>query len=162
MIFVTIGTQKFPFDRLLKKIDELIESGFIKEKVIAQVGNSAYSPRFYEYTDYIKEKRFNELLGKSRIIITHGGVGTITKGLTMHKKVLIVPRLKKYNEHVDDHQIEIAEIFYKMKYAMMCRDMNCLEDSIRELDAAKFREYDFSYMNLAEYVQEYLISLKEK
>lgn len=80
----------------------------------------------------------------------------------MHKKVLIVPRLKKYNEHVDDHQIEIAEIFYKMKYAMMCRDMNCLEDSIRELDAAKFREYDFSYMNLAEYVQEYLISLKEK
>lgn len=43
MIFVTIGTQKFPFDRLLKKIDELIESGFIKEKVIAQVGNSAYS-----------------------------------------------------------------------------------------------------------------------
>lgn len=162
MIFVTIGTQKFPFDRLLKKIDELIESGFIKEKVIAQIGNSAYCPRFYEYTDYIKERKFNEILGNSRIVITHGGVGTITKGLTMHKKVLIVPRLKKYNEHVDDHQIEIAEIFYKMKYAMMCRDMSNLESSIRELDTVKFREYEFFYVNLAEYVQNYLISLKEK
>lgn len=162
MIFVTIGTQKFPFDRLLKKIDELIESGFIEEKVIAQIGSSAYCPRFYEYTNYIKERRFSELLAKSRIIITHGGVGTITKGLTMHKKVLIVPRLKKYNEHVDDHQIEIAEIFYKMKYAMMCSDMDNLEKCIRELDAVKFREYNFSYVNLANYVQDYLISLKER
>ena len=36
MIFITLGSQKFQFNRLLKKVDDLIESGVIKEEVFAQ------------------------------------------------------------------------------------------------------------------------------
>ena len=32
MIFVTLGTQKFQFDRLLKKLDQLVETGKIKKE----------------------------------------------------------------------------------------------------------------------------------
>ena len=60
MIFVTLGSQKFQFNRLLRKIDELIESGIIDEKVFAQTGYSDYKPVFYESEDYISREVFQK------------------------------------------------------------------------------------------------------
>lgn len=53
LIFVTVGSRNYPFDRLFKKIDQLCEKGIIKDKVFAQTGTSKYKPKNYEYVDFI-------------------------------------------------------------------------------------------------------------
>ena len=108
MIFITVGTQKFQFNRLLKMVDDLIEEKLISDNVVAQVGYSTYIPRNFHSFQFKSENEINLLMEKAHILITHSGVGSITTALKLQKKVIVVPRLKKYKEHVDDHQLEIA------------------------------------------------------
>ena len=113
MILLIVGTQKFQFNRLLMTIDKLIDEKKITERVVAQVGNSDYKPVNYEFQDFFDSNKFDLLMDESTLIITHGGVGSIVSALKKNKKVIVVPRLKKYNEHIDDHQLEIVEEFKK-------------------------------------------------
>lgn len=162
MILVTVGTQKFPFNRLLKKVDELVEEKIITDKVFAQIGQSTYKPKNCKWVDFLEERAFNELIQSCDILITHGGIGTITKGLIMKKKIIIVPRMKEFHEHVDNHQIEIGDEFSKMRYTMTCKDIDQLDVYLKQLNELQFREYNFSYQNIADYIQKYLVTLEEK
>ena len=137
MIFVTVGTHTQPFDRLLKKVDELVEKGKIKEKVIAQIGYSTYKPKNYNYFSFTSERKILELNKKARIIITHAGVGSIITALQFKKPIIAVPRLKKFNEHVNDHQLQIAKAFEKEGKILACYDINELEKIIKK--AKKFK-----------------------
>ena len=109
MIFVTLGSQKFQFNRLLIAIDELIERKVINEEVYAQTGYSDYKPKFYKYKYFMDRDEFADYETKANIVITHGGTGAIIGAVKKGKKVIAVPRLKKYGEHVDDHQVQIVE-----------------------------------------------------
>lgn len=162
MILVTVGTQKFPFNRLLKKVDELVAEKVITEPVVAQIGQSTYKPQNCKWVSFLEEQPFNELIQKCDILITHGGIGTITKGLTMKKKIIIVPRMKEFREHVDDHQIEIGDEFSKMQYTLTCKDIDQLDVCLKQLDEIQFKEYNFSYHNITDYIQKYLTTLEEK
>ena len=161
MIFVTVGTQKFSFDRLLKKIDELVENGTIQEQIIVQKGHSTYRPVHCAWSDFFPEESFYSLLQKSNLIITHGGIGTILKSLTLKKKVIVVPRLKKYGEHIDDHQLEIGNKFGQMGYVLTCKDVSQLEKYIEKAENMEFQEFRFSYQNVATYISTYLADLEE-
>lgn len=77
MIFVTTGSQKFQFNRLLQKIDLLIEEGMIREEVFAQIGVSDYQPKHYEYCRFLDREGFIGKLRECRMVITHGGTGVI-------------------------------------------------------------------------------------
>lgn len=77
MIFVTTGSQKFQFNRLLQKIDLLIEEGMIREEVFAQIGVSDYQPKHYEYCRFLDREGFTGKLRECRMVITHGGTGVI-------------------------------------------------------------------------------------
>lgn len=81
MILVTVGSQKFPFNRLLEKIDELVENGTIKEEVFAQIGTSDYIPKNYQYVDFIDQEEFNKKIEEANIVITHAGTGVIVNSL---------------------------------------------------------------------------------
>ena len=69
MIFVTVGSQKFQFNRLLEEIDNLIEKGVINEPVFAQKGYCDYVPKKYEYKDFLTREEFKEIIGKSSIVL---------------------------------------------------------------------------------------------
>ena len=77
MIFVTLGSQKFQFDRLLKKTDELIDKGIITDEVFAQIGASTYIPRNYKYTRFMDREEFSKCIEEASLIVTHGGTGVI-------------------------------------------------------------------------------------
>lgn len=141
MIFITLGTQKFNFNRLLKKIDYFINKGEIREKVIAQIGYSTYHPKYYKYCTFINDDTFEQYIENSRIIITHAGVGTILKAKKRGKKVIVIPRLKKYKEHVDDHQLEITKNFSKKKLIIPCYDLNELTNIIKNIDEYTLNDY---------------------
>ena len=59
MIFVTVGSRNYPFDRLFKKIDDLYEEGILTEPMFAQTGTSTYDPKPVSYThlDVYKRQR---------------------------------------------------------------------------------------------------------
>ena len=159
MIFVAVGTQKFPFDRLLKNIDELIESGKITEEVFAQIGNSDYVPKHYNYTTFMTKEAFDDTVEKSSLVITHSGVGTIISALTRRTPIIVCPRLAKYGEHVDDHQLEIARYFSKMKYIIMCNEEDSLSDLIDVSKNYEFAEYKSQKAKAISIIREYLKSL---
>lgn len=109
MIFVTVGTHEQPFNRLIKKVDDLVADGTIKEKVIIQRGYSTYEPKHCEYYDLIPWEEMQKYYREARIIITHGGPASFIDVLALGKTPIVVPRQAKYNEHVNDHQLEFAK-----------------------------------------------------
>jgi UDP-N-acetylglucosamine transferase subunit ALG13 len=109
MILVTVGTLYYNFDRLIRAVDDL--AGTLDEEFVIQYGNSSQVPknakRSFKFTNGFE---MESLLGESRIVISHAGAGTILQGLRMGKSMIIVPRLKKFHEHVDNHQLQLARI----------------------------------------------------
>lgn len=162
MILVTVGTQKFPFNRLLAKVDSLIGQGRITDEVKAQTGYSDYIPKHYSFGKFFPDETFYTLIQNSNVLITHGGIGTITKGLLMGKKVVIVPRKKEYGEHVDNHQMEIGERFSEMGYAVLCKDVDKLEESLDEVYRREFRSFHLSWFQISGYIRDYLNTVEEQ
>lgn len=156
MIFITTGSQKFQFNRLLQKIDELVADGTIKDKVIAQSGYSDYAPKNYEYKDFLNRDEFAEKMGESTIVITHGGTGAIIGAVKKGKKVIAVPRLAKYGEHVDDHQLQLLKQFEEMDIICSCYDIEKLADCINGIDSMEFREYKSNTMTIIEDIEAFL------
>ena len=130
MIFVSVGTHSQPFTRLLKKIDELIEQKKITEPVMAQVGYSDYPAKNYPTQKFLGLAEFDEQVQTARIVITHGGEGNIGACLQHHKPMVIVPRLQKWGEHTNDHQLELTHAIVNAKKALLVLDIDDLEKAI--------------------------------
>lgn len=141
MIFITVGSQKFQFNRLLKKVDELIEKKIIIENVFAQVGASDYKPVNYEYVDFMNQDDFNKKLDECDLLITHAGTGVIVNAVKKEKKVIAIPRLSKYGEHVDDHQIQLIDEFKELNFIEPCYEIENLEESLRNIKCNKYNKY---------------------
>ena len=139
MIFVTVGTSKKSFNRLIKKVDELIEKKEINEDVIMQIGHSTYIPKnakWFRFTSYKEMKEFNK---KARLVITHGGVGSILTALFFGKTVIAVPRMKKYDEHVDDHQLELVKELDRQGKVKGVFEIDGLEDALKNQTSFRLR-----------------------
>lgn len=145
MILVTLGTQDKNFVRLLEKIDQLINNGLIKDKVIVQAGFTKYNSENMEIFDLIPQDEFNDLMDKADIIITHGGVGNIISALEKNKKVIAVPRLAKYGEHINDHQTQIIAQFNALGYIIGLQDVDELDDAVKQIK--KFKPKKFVHDN---------------
>ena len=141
MIFITVGSQKFQFNRLLEKIDELIEKGIIAEPAFAQIGASDYLPKNYEYTKFLQRDEFEQRIKDSDMVITHGGTGVIIKAVKLGKKVVAVPRLSKYSEHVDDHQIQLISQFDELNLICPCMDTENLGDAVKKAKITNYKTY---------------------
>ena len=119
MIFVTVGSRNYPFDRLFKALDKLYDEGVLTDKMFAQTGTSAYQPRNFEYRDFISQEEFLEKVQQADIVVSHGASGSIMKALNADKKVIVVTRLEKYGEHINDHQIQNNVAFGSNGYVLV-------------------------------------------
>ena len=108
MIFVTVGTHEQPFNRLIEKVDELVEEGVIQEDVIMQTGFSTYEPKHCKWSKLIPYQQMVKNVADARIVITHGGPASFIMPLQIGKTPIVVPRQKQFDEHVNDHQVEFA------------------------------------------------------
>ena len=108
MIFVTVGTHEQPFNRLVKKVDDLKKNGIIQEDVIIQTGFSTYEPQYCQWSKLIPYQQMVKNVEDARIVITHGGPASFIMPLQIGKTPIVVPRQHQFNEHVNDHQVEFA------------------------------------------------------
>ena len=155
MIFVTVGSQKFQFNRLLIAIDELVEKGKIEE-VFAQIGYSDYEPKNYKFEKFIDRDKFSEMQDKSNIVITHAGTGAIVGALKKGKKVIAVPRLSRYGEHVDDHQLQIIEQFKMLNLIYSVNNCDELEKALAEIENCVFDKYVSNTQTIIDSIVEYI------
>lgn len=111
MIFVSLGTHERPFLRLVKEIDRLSMEGKIKDRIMVQLGFTDYkfASRNIEAEKYMEQKKFDKAFKNAELIITHGGSGNILEAVSQGKPVIVVPRLSKFGEHVNDHQLQIVK-----------------------------------------------------
>ena len=156
MIFVTVGSQKFQFNRLLKEIDKLIEDKIIKEDVYAQIGVSDYIPKNYKYTKFLTSDEFNKYLHNCDMVITHAGTGVIVNAVTLEKKVIAIPRLEKYKEHVDDHQIQLIDEFKELNFIEPCYKTEDLKIAIKNAKNKKYNKYVSNTDKIIESIEEFI------
>lgn len=157
MIFVTLGTQDKTFERLLIAIDKAIEKGEITDRVVVQAGNTKYESKNMEIFDLISPDEFNKLVDECDLLITHGGTGSILSAVKKGKKVIAAARLKKYKEHVNDHQKQIIKEFEKEGYLVELKDFNQVGKTIKKAQKfkpKKFRSNTENMINLLENIIE--------
>jgi UDP-N-acetylglucosamine transferase subunit ALG13 len=111
MILVTVGTEKFPFNRLMRWVDQLLRDDLIgDEEVIVQYGTCTFLPGGVKVYRLLREQDFKDLVRRARLVIAHCGEGTVLLLDRMEIPFLLMPRSQRYQEHVDDHQVELARV----------------------------------------------------
>ncbi len=158
MILVLLGTQNNNFNRLLKEVEKNIENGTIKEEVIVQSGFTRFKSDKMKILDLIPLEELDKLIEKASLIITHGGVGSIIDSLKKGKKIIAVPRLKKYKEHVNNHQIEIVEEFSKRKFLIGIKDTKDLKDAIIKSKSFVPEKYESNTENIINIIDKFIQS----
>ncbi len=159
MIFVTVGSQKFQFNRLLRKLDELVENGTIQDEIFAQTGYSDYCPQRYAYKQFLDRDEFVELLSRCHTVVTHGGTGVIINAVKMGKKVIAVPRLAKFGEHVDDHQLQLLGQFSEMSLIEACYDTETLAKSYRKAQESEYSSYQSNTQTIIDDIENYILEV---
>lgn len=156
MILVTLGTQDKSFKRLLDAIQEQIDKGNIKDKVIVQAGCTIYESKDMEIFDLIDRDKFNDLIKECDLLITHGGVGSILTGLKNNKKVIAAARLKEFGEHTNDHQLQIIEKFTDSGYILELKDFNKLDEVLNEAKNFKPQKYQSNSNNMQNLITDFI------
>jgi UDP-N-acetylglucosamine transferase subunit ALG13 len=135
MIFVATGTQE-PFDRLIQTIDRLAPT-LATDRVVAQICHSQYKARYVECHDFLPPSQFDALFMEAELVVAHAGMGTILSALAKDKPLLIMPRLARFGEHRNDHQLATARAFEKLRYVHVAYDEAQLEEMLVNLLANK-------------------------
>ncbi|MGL4588745.1 MAG: PssE/Cps14G family polysaccharide biosynthesis glycosyltransferase [Mycoplasmatales bacterium] len=151
MIFVTVGTQVQPFDRLINEVKKLET----KYQFIVQSGTSKIKLTTSEQFSF--GENLQQKIEECELLITHGGVGTIMEALALNKKIIVVPRLKVFGEHIDDHQMEICTKLETAGYLMFCHKIELLESQIeaaKEFEFKKFKSNTNAFLNKLEQIIE--------
>lgn len=131
MILVTVGTSSWDFTRLLREMDRIAE--VIDEEVVMQISDINYEVKNAKYFRFTSACEINALYEQASVIISHAGVGCIISALKKDKPIIIIPRRKKFREHFDDHQVDIARELEREGKVKVVWDIETLESAIREI-----------------------------
>ena len=137
MILVLCGTQKQDFSRMIRAVEELAD----EHEVIVQGGHNQYESNKVKVLGFISQEEMNELYDQADYIITHAGAGSMIQSLKKGKITIAVPRLSKYGEHVNDHQIELADKLEKLGYLLVYHDGDQITEVFKKAKQFKVKPY---------------------
>ena len=140
-LFVPLGTQKFPFGRIITALNSLVKSGKFKPDEIVMQSTLYPAEPVFTHIGLIPNEEFNLYMQKAEVIVTHSGVNSIISSMELGKPLVICPRLLKYGEHVDNHQMEIATLMRKKYDVLICTEMNELPQLIEQAKTHKYRQW---------------------
>ena len=146
MIFVTVGTTDF--DALVRKMDEIAPA--LTEPVVAQIGRGAYQPAHMESFRFASS--LDPYYGRARLVVAHGGLGTIVEVLQQGIKLIGVSNPDRY----DRHQEDILRTLSARGHMIWCRDLYDLPEALREIDIRTFTPYETPSCRIAEVIRAHL------
>ena len=160
MILVMLGTQNNSFHRLLEEIDELVKKGIINDEIIVQAGYTKYNSKNMKILGLMSKEELEKYQEKADLIITHGGVGSIISSIEKGKKVIAVPRLHEYQEHVNNHQIEIVEKYSNENLIIGCKQVSDLEKAIKKVKKFTPKKFERSNSKMLEIIERFIDNVK--
>jgi len=141
------------FERLVRKMDEIANE--IDEEVVIQIGSTNYVPKNAKYFHFLVPEDMNQKYEESTLIIAHGGAGTILDAMAYNKPLIIIPRLKKFYEAIDDSQLELAESLGNSNMASFVIDIDELPGAIKNRQSSSYSGYTRS-ASLINYIKKKL------
>ena len=141
MILVLLGTQNNSFHRLLEEVQKNIDNGNIKDEVVVQKGYTKFESIDMTLYDQLPSNEIQKMIDGADLIITHGGVGSIITSIESGRKVIAVPRLKMYKEHVNDHQLDIIKSFHDAGYIIGLNSVEELGKALEKVKNFKPKQY---------------------
>ena len=106
MIYVTVGTMFMDFPRLIHAMDRIAaDTG---EHVIVQTGMGRTKPVHCEHFDFKPREEVLAIQSTARVVVCHAGIGSVSDALYAGRPLVVVPRLKAFKEHLNDHQLDLA------------------------------------------------------
>jgi UDP-N-acetylglucosamine transferase subunit ALG13 len=111
MIFVVLGTWEMPFTRPLVEIEEAARRGLLPQPIVVQSGKTSYASPYLKLVPFFGKEELEQMYERAALVICQAGVGSIMLGLRKQKKVIAIARLSEFDEHIDDHQLEILNVF---------------------------------------------------
>ena len=127
MIYATVGTMFLDFPRLIHALDGIAES--TGERVLVQTGLCTTIPTCCEHFDFKSREEVIALQHDARVIVCHAGIGTVVEALRARNPVVVVPRRVEFNEHLTNHQLDLAEMVERRGWARMVLDIEELPDA---------------------------------
>ena len=156
MILVLLGTQNNSFHRLLEEIQKNIDNGNITEEVVVQKGYTKFESENMKIYNQLPINEIEKLIEKADLVITHGGVGSIVTSIEKGKKVIAVPRLKKYKEHVNDHQLDIIKSFNEIGYIIGINGVEELKEALKKVQDFSPKKYIKNTGNIISIVENFI------
>lgn len=156
MILVLLGTQNNSFNRLLEEIEKNIKNGTIKEEVIVQAGYTKFETDKMKIIDLMSKEQLEKFQDEADLIITHGGVGSIISSIEKGKKVIAVPRMHEYGEHVNNHQKEIVKDFNDKGYIIGIEKVEDLKQAIEKIKKFEPKKYQPNNEKMLKIIEEFI------
>lgn len=142
MIFITLGNQNFQFPRILKAVEKVLLEKQIEEKVVAQVGHTRFQSKVMDVVGFLPKEDFERQIAKASYVISHAGTGSIINCLYKSKRVVVAARLQVYNEHIDDHQLEIMNAFAEKGFIIpLGYELNDLSEKMENVHTYPIKKF---------------------
>jgi beta-1,4-N-acetylglucosaminyltransferase len=106
VILVTVGLHDRPFDRLVRAADGM--ASLTTEPVIIQRGCTRYRPLHAAWFGAVPASRMAALVAQARVVVSHAGAGSVLSAQRARVPLVLVPRLCRWGESIDDHQQQLA------------------------------------------------------
>jgi UDP-N-acetylglucosamine transferase subunit ALG13 len=156
MTFVVLGTWEMPFVRPLREIERAAIEGLLPGPVVVQSGKTEYTSARLELVPFFGREELERMYEQATMIICQAGVGSIMLGLRKHKKIISIARLRRYDEHIDDHQLEILELFSQIGAVLPWKGEDDLTEVLVRAQSFVPAGYQFTKEKLSRTILEYL------
>jgi anti-anti-sigma factor len=111
MLLITVGTEQYQFNALMHWIELLIKYQLINEDVLVQYGFSTHLPDGSTAYRNLSESEFLNFVDRASLIISHCDENTALMLEDKDTPYVLVPRLHRFREYMDNRQMEIADEF---------------------------------------------------
>lgn len=140
MLFVSMGTQPLQCERI---VNTIIDSG-IEDEIIIQAYYQNESnkkiPKNITIKQFIPYEEMDDYINKAEIVVVSGTGGTF-RSLKKGKKVIIFPRLGKYNEAINDHGLDMI-VLQEAGYAEFVNENDNFKEIYERCKKNNYKKYE--------------------
>lgn len=144
-IFVTVGTRRESFIRLISAVENLKNKKIIKEEVVIQSGYTKYVSNKMKVFDFCSPSQIDDLIYNARLVITQESSGISTKCLRFNTRFVVMPRDYNFKElpAKSDMKEDLHFELEKQGYTIVVNNTEELKDAINNID--KIKKYVSNY-----------------
>lgn len=128
--FVSVGNATQSFSRLIDAVLKVASQ--LPQPVIVQHGNTIFQGVGCVAQPFLEMEEFGQFVVQAELLILHAGAGSVIHAIQAGKIPVVMPRLAKYDEIIDDHQLEFARALAEMGKVVLAEKPEDLTHAVAE------------------------------